>query len=137
MNVFYPAIGVNLLKTNELSDIDREIKTIENKIKGLKSKISIYRKELYDLNSFCENNRLKDVNSNLSIDDSDVLNEIEKLYNRVNQDVKSDSQEQDELIRRRNFLELKIQTYERYKREYKQSIKMQNLSRIVCSLLKS
>lgn len=123
LNVFYPAIGVNLLKTNELSDIDREIKTIENKIKGLKSKISIYRKELYDLNSFCENNRLKDVNSNLSIDDSDVLNEIEKLYNRVNQDVKSDSQEQDELIRRRNFLELKIQTYERYKREYKQSIK--------------
>ena len=123
LNVFYPAIGVNLLKANELSDIDSDIKTIENKIKGLKTKISNYRKELYDLNSFCENNRLKEVNTHLSIDDSEILNEIEQMYNKVNQVVKSDSQEQDELIRRRNFLELKIKTYERYKREYKQSIR--------------
>ena len=123
LNVFYPAIGVNLLKTNELSDIDREINTMENRIKGLKSKISNYRKELFDLNSFCENNRLKEVNTHLSIDDFEVLNEIEQMYNRVNQDIKSSNQEQDELIRRRNFLELKIKTYERYKREYNQSIK--------------
>ena len=132
-NVFYPALGVNLLKHNELSEIDKEIKLAENRIKSMEKQISDYRKELHDLNSFCENNQLKAMDTRFSPTDYEILKEIEDTYAKIQHNLNIKKQEVYTMQNRRNELQLKIKTYEQYKKEYKKNI--ENAQSVQDSLL--